>query len=203
MENVALLALLTVLIIAGLFLMLRRSPKDDRAQRFVERRLHPRPEVHSRVHSTLPKADPLDPQTRFIEPTKRKPYRLLNDSEQELYQRLCEAMPNMRVFAQVGVSQLALARGRHEAQRLNRMAGRGVDFVVCDHDFSIVAAIELVWPTAVPDGDNAEDVKRVALQSLGIPLIVFSPNKLPDVNGIGRAIADAILRRKHLENERG
>ena len=103
MENVALLALLTALIIAGLFLMLRRSPKDDRAQRFVERRLHPRPEVHSRVHSTLPKADPLDPQTRFIEPTKRKPYRLLNDSEQELYQRLCEAMPNMRVFAQVGV----------------------------------------------------------------------------------------------------
>ena len=101
------------------------------------------------------------------------------------------------------MSQLALARGRHEAQRLNRMAGRGVDFVVCDHDFSIVAAIELVWPTAVPDGDNAEDVKRVALQSLGIPLIVFSPNKLPDVDGIGRAIADAILRRKHLENERG
>ena len=155
------------------------------------------------LRTLAPKADPLDPQTRFIEPTKRKPYRLLNDSEQELYQRLCEAMPNMRVFAQVGVSQLALARGRHEAQRLNRMAGRGVDFVVCDHDFSIVAAIELVWPTAVPDGDNAEDVKRVALQSLGIPLIVFSPNKLPDVDGIGRAIADAILRRKHLESERG
>lgn len=200
MENVPLIALLAALVSGGLFLMLRRAPRDGKADRFVERRAHPRPEMQALTGKA---ADALDPQTRFVEPAQRKPYRLLNDSEQELYRRLCEAMPNMRVFAQVGVAQLALARGRHEAQRLNRMAGRGVDFVVCDHDFSIVAAIEMVWPSAVPENDNAEDVKRVALQSLGIPLIVFHPNKLPDVDAIGRAIADAILRRKRLEAERG
>lgn len=203
MENVVLLALLTAFVVGGLLSMLRRPPKEAKVDRFVERRAHPRPEMPPAAYSAASKGDALDPQTRFVEPTQRKPYRLLNDSEQELYQRLCEAMPNMRVFAQVGVAQLALARGRHEAQRLNRMAGRGVDFVVCDSDFSIVAAIELVWPSAVPGNDNAEDVKRVALQSLGIPLIVFHPNKLPDVDGIGRAIADAILRRKRLEAERG
>lgn len=144
----------------------------------------------------------LDPQTRFIETPKRKQYRLLNDSERELYHRLNEAMPNMRVFAQVGVSQLALARGRQEAQRLSRMAGRGVDFVVCDPDFAIVAAIELSWPSTDPEGNAAEEEKRQALQSLGIPLIVFHPNKLPDADAISREIADAIIRRNRMEVER-
>lgn len=143
----------------------------------------------------------LDPQTRFVESPKRKQYRLLNDSEQELYHRLVEAMPNMLIFAQVGVAQLALARGRQEAQRLSRMAGRGVDFVVCDSEFSIVAAIELAWPTG-QNGEAAEEEKRAALLSLGIPLIVFRPNKLPDADTISREIADAIIRRNRMESER-
>ncbi len=145
---------------------------------------------------------PLDPQTRFVETPRRKQYRLLNDSEQELYHRLCEAMPNMLVFAQVGVAQLALARGRPEAQRLSRMAGRGVDFVICDREFSIIAAIELAWPSAGQETNSAEDEKRMALQSLGIPLMVFRPNDLPDADTISREIADAIVRRNRLEAER-
>ncbi len=158
----------------------------------------PRSGMHERQQGKLD----LDQQTRFIETPKRKQYRLLNDSERELYHRLGEAMPNMRVFAQVGVSQLALARGRQEAQRLSRMAGRGVDFVVCDPDFAIVAAIELSWPTSGEEGSAAEEEKRQALQSLGIPLIVFHPNKLPDADVISREIADAIVRRNRLEVER-
>lgn len=144
-----------------------------------------------------------NPQTRFVEAARRKPYRLLNDSEQELYHRLREAMPKMQVFAQVGVAQLALARGRPEAQRLSRLAGRGVDFVVCDQDFAIIAAIELAWPSSAGNRLNAaEEEKRLALQSLGIPLIVFRPNELPDAEAIGRAIADAVVRRKRMEAER-
>ncbi len=61
----------------------------------------------------------------------RKQYRLLNDAEQILYYRLCEAMPNMQVFAQVGVAQLAQLRGRQESRRLAKLAGRGVDFIIC------------------------------------------------------------------------
>lgn len=140
----------------------------------------------------------LDPQTRFVGNTRRKQYRLLNDAEQILYFRLCEAMPNMRVFAQVGVSQLAQLRGREELKQLNRMTGRGVDFVICGADFSIVAAIELAWPT-----DNShEEEKRRALQSLGIPLIVYRPNQLPDAEALSREIASAIVRRNRLEAER-
>lgn len=143
-----------------------------------------------------------DPQTRFIDTPKRKQYRLLNDSEKDLYARLQEAMPNMQIFAQVGVAQLALLRGRQEAQRLSQMAGRGVDFVVCDQEFAIIAAIELSWPTAGENVNTAEKEKRQALQSLGIPLIVFRPNSLPDAEVISREIADAIVRRNRLEAER-
>lgn len=144
----------------------------------------------------------LDPGTRFVEIPKRNKNRLLNDSEQELYHRLCEAMPSMTVFTQVGVSQLALLRGRSEAQRLSRMAGRGVDFVVCGEDFSIVAAIELSWPTDVAKGRSPEEEKRQALQSLGIPLIIFRPNELPDADAISHEIASAIIRLNRFETER-
>lgn len=144
----------------------------------------------------------LDPGTRFLETPKRQKYRLLNDSEQELYHRLCEAMPSMTIFAQVGVAQLALLRGRTEAQRLSSMLGRGVDFVVCSVDFSIVAAIELSWPVLEASGVSPEEEKRQALQSLGIPLIVFRPNDLPDADAISREIAGAIIRRNRFEAER-
>lgn len=144
----------------------------------------------------------LDPKTRFVETPKRRQYRLLNEAEQELYGRLQEAMPNMRIFAQIGISQLAQLRGRSEAQRLLHMSTRGVDFVVCDEDFGILAAIELVWPTSDSD-TQPEDEKRAALESLGIPLIVFRPNLLPDADAISREIANAIVRRNRLERERG
>ena len=144
----------------------------------------------------------LDPQTRFVEMPKRKQYRLLNDSEQALYHRLREAMPSMQIFVQVGVAQLALLRGRHEAKRLIQMAGRGVDFVVCDNEFAIIAAIELAWPSTNENSINHEDEKHQALQSLGIPLIIFRPNSLPDAEAISREIADAIIYRNRLESVR-
>lgn len=196
MDSLTLGILIAAAIIAGFLLIVARRGKAASPAELppnhqeTDNRLEPQP------------ARNIDPETRFVESPKRKQYRLLNDSEQELYHRLCEAVPNLRVFAQVGVAQLALARGRQEAQRLNRMAGRGVDFVICDEDFSIVAAIELAWPTSAQETDNSEEVKRVALQSLGVPLIVFRPNKLPEADTISREIADAILRRKRLEAER-
>lgn len=108
----------------------------------------------------------------------------------------------MIIFAQVGVAQLALLRGRTEAKRLSNMLGRGVDFIVCNEDFSIVAAIELSWPALDSSNISAEEEKRLSLQSLGIPLIVFRPNDLPDAEAISQEIAGAIIRRNRFEAER-
>lgn len=160
------------------------------------------PITKTRTNKWRHSAANLDPQTRFVDSPKRKQYRLLNDAEQILYFRLCEAMPNMQIFAQVGVAQLAQLRGRQEARRLNQLAGRGVDFIVCGADFSIVAAIELAWPTDSSSESSPEEEKRRALQSLGIPLIVYRPNNLPDAEALSREIAGAIVRRNRLETER-
>lgn len=143
-----------------------------------------------------------DPQTRLVDTPAQKPYRLLNDAEQILYFRLCEAMPRMLVFAQVGVAQLAQLRGRREARKLSAMLGRGVDFVVCGTDFRIVAAIDLAWPTDDGGENSPEEEKRRALQGLGIPLIVYRPNQLPDPDSLSREVANAIVHRKRLEAER-
>ena len=198
MDNLTLLVLIGAAVLVAVFLLKRKN--NESASEKLPERTRQRNTTHGDGRQ---QSLELDPQTRFIDTPKRKQYRLLNDSEQELYHRLCEAMPNMRVFSQVGVAQLALARGRQEAQRLGRMAGRGVDFVVCDQEFAIVAAIQLAWPTtAAQEGEGVEDEKRVALQSLGIPLIVFRPNKLPDADTISHEIADAIIRRNRMEAER-
>ncbi len=156
----------------------------------------------TRLRKNQPSIIEIDPQTRLADTSRRKQYRLLNDAEQILYCRLCEAMPNMLIFAQVGVAQLAQLRGRQEAKRLSRMAGRGVDFIVCDSEFAIIAAIELAWPTDSTGENSPEEEKRHALQSLGIPLIVYRPNQLPDAETLSREIASAIVRRNRLEAER-
>src|SRR5574343_689553 len=156
----------------------------------------------SRQHRGQPTIMDLDPQTRLVDNPRRKQYRLLNDAEQILYYRLCEAMPNMQVFAQIGVAQLAQLRGRQESRRLANMAGRGVDFIVCDPDFAIVAAIELAWPTDCEGENSPEEEKRRALHSLGIPLIVYRPNQLPDADALSQEVASAIVRRNRLEAER-
>lgn len=142
-------------------------------------------------------------ETRFVELPRSKPYQLLNAAEQALYQRLVEAMPNMIVCPQVSMALLAQLRGRQALAEARSMLGRSVDFVVCREDFSIIAAIELTWPTPEDlQRQEAEAAKQAALEKLGIPLIVFRPNELPDADAISREIATAIIRRKQLEERR-
>jgi hypothetical protein len=149
-----------------------------------------------------------EPKTRFLEtPQRSQPYQLLNSAEQTLYRHLCEAMPNMLIFSQVSMAHLARLRGKKALEENRAMLGRSVDFLVCRADFAILAAIELVWPSSSSAADGQKvppraTEKRAALESLGIPLIVFPPNHLPDPESLGRAVAEAIVRRKILENER-
>lgn len=189
------IGLLAAGVAGGLVLILRNRQSTGTEPQSIERNFR-----ETRERQPQQRQLALDPETRLLERPKRQ-YRLLNDAEQELYIRLLEAMPNMRIFSQVGVAQLAQLRGRIDAQRLRGMSGRGVDFVVCGADFGIVAAIELAWPTPAGESDGEQE-KQTALESLGIPLIIFRPNQLPDADAISREIADAIIRRNRLEKER-
>jgi len=193
--DVLTIGLLATGVAGGLILILRNRRSESAEPQPIERNFK-----QARQRQPQQRQLALDPETRLLERPKRQ-YRLLNDAEQELYIRLLEAMPSMRIFAQVGVAQLAQLRGRVDAQRLRGMSGRGVDFVVCGADFGIVAAIELAWPTPAGESDG-ELEKQAALESLGIPLIIFRPNQLPDADAISREIADAIIRRNRFEKER-
>ena len=144
-----------------------------------------------------------EPETRFIESSRRNQYRLLNTSEQALYQRLFEAMPNMTICCQVGLAQLAQLRGQHAVNEIRDLLGRCVNFVICRDDFSIAAAVDLTWPgDEEPERQKAAEAKRQALEKLEIPLIVYRPHQLPNVDSIARNIAEAILKQNRLDSQR-
>lgn len=163
----------------------------------------------SDVSSTDPQMPPEVRKEPVAVPPKRAQYmdkfRLLNKSEQELLQRLEEAMPAMRVFSQVSMSQLFHIGYRKDAFRqLGEIGRKSVDFLVCRRtDTSIVVAIELNGPTHEQEKQRISDEKkRAALEEAGIPLLVFYPDNLPDVATLRAAIAPFIIQRKQYEAER-
>ena len=188
---IAVIALVTLLVVV-LMKAGKRGPQ--------ERRKIPRVSLRQEDEPEEPYTEE---QTRYVESPRKKTYRLLNTSEQALYLRLVEGMPNMLVFAHVGILQLAQLRGRVVDSTLRQMLGRSVDFLVCDRNFAIVAAIELIWPTdETPERQRAVDAKRQVLEGLGIPLILFKPHQLPSVDDIANEIAAAVVQRKQLEAAR-
>ena len=116
--------------------------------------------------------------------------RPLSDPEQVLYFRLCEALPDHIVLAQVGLSRFIAVRRGHDARawhnRINRMS---VDFLVCSRDASVVAAIELD-DTSHRQIDRvlADDKKEKALDAAGVRLIRWNVNAMPDAAAIHVAI---------------
>ncbi len=163
----------------------------------------------SDISSTDPQMPPEARKEPVAVPPKRAQYmdkfRLLNKSEQELLQRLEEALPALRVFSQVSMSQLFHIGYRKDAFRqLGEIGRKSVDFLVCRRtDTSIVVAIELNGPTHEQEKQRISDEKkRAALEEAGIPLLVFYPNDLPDVATLRAAIAPFIVQRKQYEAER-
>lgn len=141
-----------------------------------------------------------EPETIFLETTRKNQYRLLNTSEQALYHRLVEAVPNMTIFCQVGIVQLVQLDGQHAVEEIRDLIGRCVNFLVCREDFGIVAAIDLSWPTDIrTERQLVAESKRLALEKLDIPLIVYRPHQLPSADTIAREIAEAILRHNRPE----
>lgn len=132
-------------------------------------------------------------------------FALLNKCEQDLLNRLDEAMPALRVFCQVSMSQLFhIGYRRGGYRQLGEIGRKSVDFLVVRRsDTSIVVAIELNGPTHEREKQKASDEKkRAALEEAGIPLLVFYPDALPSVPELREAIAPFIAKRRRYEAER-
>jgi very-short-patch-repair endonuclease len=115
----------------------------------------------------------------------------LSAPEQTLYFRLCGALPEHIILAQVGLSRLlGVKKGNNFQAWHNRINRMSADFVVCARDSSIVAVIELDDLSHEKDDHKARDAKKdKALGAAGIRVIRWQVKSLPDARSIRAAFA--------------
>jgi len=114
----------------------------------------------------------------------------LTQSEQILYFRLLNALPEHIVLAQVQLSRLlGVKKGNNFQSWNNRINRMSADFVVCSKDSSIVAVIELDDASHEREDRKAADTKKnQALNSAGIPIVRWQAKMLPDETTIKASI---------------
>ncbi|MFB4204700.1 hypothetical protein KBTX_02700 [wastewater metagenome] len=117
--------------------------------------------------------------------------RVMTEPEQILFHRLCQSQP-YHVFPQVAFSQFIGAKGRTRKERFTHFAHarqKVADFVLCRHDSSIVAVIELDDSSHDQKRDHAKD--RI-LNDAGLTVIRWHVRDIPDSNAIRTTIRNAI-----------
>jgi len=120
--------------------------------------------------------------------------KILSLPEQVLYFRLIQALPDRVVLAQVQLSRLlGVKKSKNYQAWFNRINQMSADFVVCKKDSSIVAVIELDDATHQNEGRKAADAKKdKALSSVGIRVVRWQAQAIPDVTAIQNAFTSGI-----------
>jgi hypothetical protein len=115
----------------------------------------------------------------------------LTRTEQVLYWRLLEALPDHIVLAQVSFSQLVAAKpGQGALAVFNRFRQLSADFVVCNKDFRPVAVIELDDQSHDAPRRQAADAKKHAvLEAVSVPLVRLNTAQLPPAGQIRELLA--------------
>ncbi|AEV26901.1 Protein of unknown function (DUF2726) [Azospira oryzae PS] len=138
-------------------------------------------------------------------PRYRDKFNLLNKAEQELFERLTNAMDDMHVFTQVSMSQLFHISGstRDKYIQIGEVGRKSVDFLICRRDFSIVLAVELNGPMhGYEDRKKSDETKARTLEDAGIPLAIFYPDKLPTTEQLMEELKPLIKKREEYEKKR-
>jgi len=109
----------------------------------------------------------------------RKP---LSAPEQVLYFRLCKALPDHMILAQVGLSHiLGVKKGNNFQAWYNRINRMSADFVVCSKDSRVLAVIELDDSSHEKERRKVADAKKnKALDSAGIRILRWNVKAMPD-----------------------
>ncbi|MDR1996470.1 DUF2726 domain-containing protein [Azonexus sp.] len=112
--------------------------------------------------------------------------------EQVLFHRLREAFPDAVVLAQVSMYAVIGIRkkgNRNERSQFNRIKAKCMDFVICNPDFSVRAAIELDDASHRNENRRKSDlVKNEAFEAVNCPLIRFDVRHMPGVEEIREAM---------------
>lgn len=103
----------------------------------------------------------------------------LTPPEQEMYWKLIKALPEYIILAQVGFSGFLYTkdgRSKENYIKFNNVKQKRADFIICDKNFEIIAAIEIDDSSH----DKEKDEKRdIALLEAGITTIRWNVRKLP------------------------
>jgi len=107
--------------------------------------------------------------------------RPLSQPEQVLYHRLIRALPDHIVLAQVQVSRvLGVKKGANFHEWNNRINRLSYDFVVCNRDSTVIAAVELDDKTHESDDRASTDEKKnKASADGGLRLLRWHVRSLP------------------------
>lgn len=121
---------------------------------------------------------------------------LLTDNERFVFERLREALPQHLVFPQVELSRVIgiTAKGKGRQAWFNRINGKSLDFVICDANMHVLAAVELDDSTHESASQRERDeVKDRACASAGMTLVRWRRKTLPSPTGIRAAVLGAEL----------
>lgn len=121
---------------------------------------------------------------------KSKP---LTDTEQLFYSRLLEALPEYVVLPQVQLSRFIKVKKQASQFEYNRwfypIAQQSVDYLICERDFSILAAIELDDRSHTGfDSEKRDQKKTLNLGLAGIKLIRWHVESMPGADEIRASI---------------
>lgn len=99
--------------------------------------------------------------------------KLQTNSEEALYRRLKDVLPEYHIFAQVQLSRLIDVKKGHDFNKwFNRINRMSVDFVVCDENLKVLTVIELDDSShRDPHRQEQDDKKNKALRSADIKII--------------------------------
>jgi very-short-patch-repair endonuclease len=100
----------------------------------------------------------------------------LTQPEQVLYYRLTKTLPDSVILAQVQVYSFIKVKGKSERTKWkNKINQLSVDFLVCQNDFQVVAAIELDDRSHLKEEQKERDERKSkALKTAGVRLIRFT-----------------------------
>lgn len=121
----------------------------------------------------------------------------LSQVEQIFFHRLVQTLPDLVVLAQVPLTRfLRVKMGRPWLEWHDRISEKSIDYLICDRDFAIIAAIELDdRPHDAPARQKADVTKNRALAAAHVPLVRWRATALPTAQTIRSAI-DEIRRER-------
>ncbi|MES2072423.1 MAG: DUF2726 domain-containing protein [Pseudomonadota bacterium] len=105
---------------------------------------------------------------------KKKP---LTENEEIMYWKLVQALPQHLVLTQISLPRI-LSSSSVEAR--SSISQQTLDFLICEKDFTIIAAIEIEEKSPGRSRKQADEAKKLALEKAGIKLIRWKSIALPN-----------------------